>query len=216
MGRLCHGSLNFKGRVGDVIGTHWRDIHVIKTFPTYHYMRTSGQAVCRNNFQKAVALSHIGQAAMYPAPMFATGYRSSWNGRVSLAMYNVQHNIDGAGAIPIVMPLTPVTWGNVALKSHTIESDRVIKLDFTCDSDNANSMFLPEKYYSFTLLPNSRIMYPWYASVFYGRVDGDVASSTLYIQDLDGFFSLDAQCVLCSAKQDTTADVPQYSGVFTI
>lgn len=216
MGRFCDHSITFVGAVGDVVGQHWRDIHVLRTRGLYEYIRTIRQGVCRTEFQKAVALSHVAQAAMYPAPMFATGRRSAWNGRVSTAMINVQNGITGLAAVPIVLNDVPIAWSDLSIDTLTKKDGDLIDIKFTSGSADGSMMFAPDVWFSITILNNSDVATPWLANVVYGRNETSSASNTLTVLDIKHVIQFDVQFVVCSAKQKTIDDVPQFSGVRTL
>lgn len=215
MGRLCGHSIVFTGNVGDVCGQHWRDIHIIKTRPVYNYIRTKRQGVCRTRFSQAVALAHVAQAAMYPAPSFGNGYRSNWNGRISQAMLGLSNGVRGLAVVPIVILETIINCVDCIIVGCVELGGYIKEVTFQCSTSASSPMFDVGSWYSLTILKNSDILTPWCASVVYGQSAGGVPSCSLDILDTDNVLSPGCQFVLCTAHQYKIEDVPYYSGVRT-
>lgn len=216
MGKFCEHSVTFTGKVGQVVGQHWKDIHVLRTYGNYKYTRTPEQAKCRSIFKDAVILSHIAQAAMYPAPCFENGHRSGWNGRVSLSIAMFKAGYRGIECIPIVPLNTAPVAGTINLIKLTKTNENECKIEFSHTGDSTEPLFISGLWYSIVVLNKIYWTCPEMAVVIYGRADGTDTSNTLITQDCTEFFTGGIKYLICSSSQYNDEDPIFYTGILSL
>lgn len=91
----------FVGRLGELIGQRWKNLHTVRTVPNWHDRRSDSQLKCRSIFKRGVDLAHIGQIMNWHAPCFDDESQTEWGLRISRAMEQIRAGASWADSIPV-------------------------------------------------------------------------------------------------------------------
>lgn len=204
-------SITFRGKIGNLCGQRWKELHIIKTKPFYQYQRTAEQGICRNNFKFAVALAQIARAIFYPCYMFETNSYTDWNGRVKTAMFNIEKNKHLLDLIPIVETDTQIFSQTLKIKSITNTDN--IYWNITFEDTQHAQIFDTSKYYSVALLNNSLHNSVLQTKVIYATCT-ELDRNTLTTEsNIEEYQNSNTQCIVCQTTRESKTETFFYSGI---